>query len=204
MLHAEPVVAAPTSPFEGLPFNFDQRISRTGAIVMLALLVPMLAMIVVPVGLLLILAADDVRNAVAGKPLGVGLLALGLVAWAALFLVPARQIVGRFWNERSVTVAADRVAVSEAGLFGSRLWIAPLAEFSGIAHHVRATLSGVRHELVLVHRDRRRNVLLHTADRVSQATIDRAAALFHLPQIPARELYRVTRSAVAPPLVDPF
>ena len=190
---------APASAFEALPFSFAQQSSRPTAVLLLLLLLPVLAVLIVPPTLILFLALEDLRHAIADKPLAVGMLVLGLVTWAGVFLVPTQRLIRKLWTTRSVRVAADGVTVNDGGFLGSRQWNAPLSDFSGIAHHVRATLSGVRHELVLVHRDRRRAVLLHTADRISQATIDRAAALFRLPQLPARELYRVMR-APAPAL----
>jgi hypothetical protein len=186
---------APASPFEALPFSFVQQSHRATATLLLLLTLPVLAVLIVPPALILFLAVEDLRHAIADKPLAVGMLVLGLVTWAGVFLVPTQRLVRKLWTTRSVSVAADRVTVNDDGLLGSRLWTAPLSDFSGIAHQVRATLSGVRHELVLVHRDRRRTVPLHTADRISQATIDRAAALFRLPQLSARELYRVTRTS---------
>lgn len=182
------------SPFEALPFSFVQQSSRTMAVLLLLIMLPVLAVLIVPPALMLFLAVEDMRHALADKPLAVGMLVLGLISWAGVFLVPTQRLLKKLWTARRVRIAADEVTVSDGGFLGSRLWTAPLSEFSGIAHHVRASLSGVRHELVLVHRDRRRTVLLHTADRISQGTIDQAAALFRLPQLPARELYRVTRT----------
>ena len=134
-----------------------------------------------------------VRPAMRSKPLAVATLAMGLVVWAALFLIPAKRIIQRRWNHRSVRITIERVTVSDSGLFGSKLWTAPLVEFRGITHHVRATLSGVSHELILVHSLADRSVLLHAADGIARSTIERAVALLCLPEIPARELYRVTR-----------
>lgn len=198
MPQVEAPFVAQTSPFEDLPFNFVQEPSRLAAFFLLMLLVPVLGAVIVPVLLILAFAAEDVRHAAADKPLAVSLLALGLLMWFAFFLVPTRKIFSVFWKSRSVSIAAGRVTVTEGGLFGSKLWTAALSDFSGIAHHVRATLSGVRHELLLVHRERRRTVLLHTANRISQSTVDRASGLLQLPQLPAGELYRFMRSPAVP------
>ena len=73
--------------------------------------------------------------------------------------------------------------------FGSTAWSVPLASYSGIAHHVRASLSGLRHELILVHPDPAKNLLVAVADRIPQATLDRAKALLRLPEVPAKSLY---------------
>ena len=130
------------------------------------------------------------------------ILGAGLIAWVALFLVPAKRIIQRFGNRRRVTIVHERVTVADDSLFGARHWSAPLAEFRGIAHHVRSTLSGVRHELILVHPSRGRSVVLHSAHAIGQPTIDRATALFRLQQIPAHELYRVTQRASELPAIE--
>ena len=187
------VVSVP--PFGSLPFHAEHRSSRTGAVLMLLLLVPVLSMVIVPVGLVLAFAAPEVREATAHHPLAAAILSAGLIAWVALFLVPAKRIIQRFGNRRRVTIAQERVTVADDSLFGARHWSAPLAEFRGVAHHIRSTLSGVRHELILVHPSRNRSVLLHSAHAIAQPTIDRATALLRLQQIPAHELYRVTQRA---------
>ena len=83
------------------------------------------------------------------------------------------------------------VSVSDRAVLGSRLWQVPLEEFSGIAHWVRSSLSGVRHELHLVHADPGKSLLIHRADHISQATIDAAGALLGLPPIPVAAQPRV-------------
>ncbi len=185
------VVPAPS--FDSLPFNAEQTSSRTAAVLMLLLLIPVLCLVIVPVGLILVFATGEVREAIVLHPLAAAILGAGLVTWVALFLVPAKRIVQRFGNRRRVTIARERVTVADESLFGSRHWSAPLAEFRGVAHHIRATLSGVRHELILVHPTRDRSVLLHSADAIAQSTIDRATALLRLQQVPAHELYRLTQ-----------
>lgn len=193
MRQAESSYAAAAPAFDSLPFTAEQVSSRTAAALLLLLLIPVLGLVIVPAGLVLVLATEEVREAIGHHPIAAAILGAGLVAWVALFLVPAKRIIQRFGNRRRVTIARERVTVADDSLFGSRHWIAPLAEFRGVAHHVRATLSGVRHELILVHPNRDRSVLLHAADAIAQSTIDRATALFSLQQVPAHELYRVTQ-----------
>jgi hypothetical protein len=202
MLQAASSNVASAPPFGSLPFHAEHRSSRTGAVLILLLLVPVLGMVIVPVGLVLAFAGHEVGEAVVHHPLGATILGAGLTAWLALFLVPAKRIIQRFGHRRRVIIACERVTVADESLFGARHWSAPLAEFRGIAHHVRATLSGVRHELILVHPSRNRAVVLHSAHAIAQSTIDRATALFRLQQIPAHELYRVTQRAADSPAIE--
>jgi hypothetical protein len=191
------------SPFAvSLPYSFVEKASRLAAVALLIISVPVLGIIVGPVSLMLAFAAEDVRLAIADKPLAVSMLALGLIAWSGLFLLPLQRLIKRFCTTRHVQIAAERVCVEESSLFGVRAWSVPLAEFRGLAHVVRATrTSGVRHELVLVHRDRQRTVRVHVADRISQATIDGAAHLLKLPQVPAQELFRVAPPSSSLPAI---
>jgi hypothetical protein len=195
------VASAPR--FDSLPFQAEQTSSRTASAILLLLLVPVLATMIVPVGLLVVFAANEVREAIIHKPLPAAALGVGLLTWTALFLVPAKRLIQRFGRRRCATIARERVTVADNSLFSVKHWSAPLAEFSGVARHVRATLSGTRHELVLVHPARNRSVLLHSADAIAQSTVDRAAALFRLQQIhdshsiALRRLERIIRAPEA-------
>ena len=55
---------------------------------------------------------------------------------------------------------------------------------------MRASLSGTRHELILVHPERDKCVLLSVAPRTTQAEVDRVATLLGHKEIPPSELYR--------------
>lgn len=61
---------------------------------------------------------------------------------------------------------------------------------SGVTHHVRASLAGSRHELILVNPEREKSILLSVAPRTSQAEAERVAALLGPRQISPSELYR--------------
>jgi hypothetical protein len=177
--------------FDRLPFKVDQKSSRATALIMLALLVPVLLAVIAPLGLLAAFATLAFSMA-AGNPAAAAQVVVGLAVWTILFAVPAKRIIQRLGISRKVCIDAALVTVSEAGALRSRVWTTPLSEFAGIAHHIRSTLSGVRHELVLVHRERSKSVLLlQSPNALPHATIERAAALLALPQVPAGELYRL-------------
>ena len=199
MPQAVPEIVASDPPFDRLPVTIDQKSSRASALIMLLLLVPALLIVVVPVGLLAAFAAPALGIA-ADNPVAAAQVLIGIGIWTLLFVVPAKRIIQRFGSVRKIGIDARVVTVSDVGPFCARAWSAPLTEFSGIAHHVRATISGLHHELILVHGERGKSVLLHAADRISQATVERAATLLRLPEIPAQELYRfsVRRKPAAP------
>jgi hypothetical protein len=180
---AAPSPVAPS--FRSLPYDVEHRASRTAAIVLMALLVPVLAAVLLPAALMLTFAAHDLWDAAAHKPLPATILAAGLIAWIGLLLAAAKHTLQHFGTRRRVRIAGGHVTVNETGLLRATRWSAPLGEFKGIAHHVRATLSGVRHELILVHSVRSRSVLLYAAPAIAQATIDDAARLLGRPQVAA-------------------
>jgi hypothetical protein len=196
MLQAAFSCSAPLSPFHSLPFEVEHKASRATPVILLLLLVPALATVIVPLALVLAFAAQDLWQAVAQRPFAATILGAGLIAWLGLLLAAAKRLLVHFGNRRRVRIDTDRVTVAEKALLSSRQWSTPLREFSGIAHHMRATLSGVRHELILVHPTRERSVLLLASHAIGQATIDHAARLLRLPQIPAHPLDRNTQRHV--------
>ena len=169
-------------PWDRLPITIETA-TRLSTAVRLSLLVPTLAVMVSP-AVLLAATATPALWAAADNPLAATQVVAGLGLWTALFIVPARRLLQRFGSQRSVHIEGGMVSVSDRAVLGSRSWQVPLKEFSGIAHGVRSSLSGVRHELHLVHADPGKSLLIHRADHISQATIDAAGALLGLPSIP--------------------
>ena len=136
-----------------LPLRLTQTCSQRAAIALLVLVVPaafggtFAALAVVFQALL----APDARAVVEQHPaLGLEILAaIGFIIY--LLALPTRRLLARLSTTRTVEIADGLVSVTEGGHFRSWAWVAPLASFTGVAHHVRASLSGTRHELILVH-----------------------------------------------------
>lgn len=189
-------IVSPPSRFEHLPLAVAQRSSRTSGLLLILLLTPALAALVATLALLITFAAP-VMDAARAHPVEALQVMAGLVIWAAIFIVPAKRALGRFRAHRLIEIEADSVKVTDYGLFGARTAHMPMTEFAGVAHMVRATLSGVHHELILAHPDPSRSLLLHTAPLMSRATLESASRLLGLPEIPAGELYRPRAAARA-------
>jgi hypothetical protein len=181
----------PPVPAE-LPLRLTQTCSQRAATAFLVLVIPAalggtLAALAIVFQAMLVPAA---RAVIEQHP------ALGLEIIAAIgFLIylvalPTKRLVDRLATTRTVEIAHGLVRVTEGGHFRSWAWSAPLATFSGVAHHVRASLSGTRHELILVHPEREKSVLLSVALRTSQGEVDRVATLLGHKEIPPSELYR--------------
>lgn len=181
----------PTPDFQALPIELRLSTSRSSALLKLMLLAPMMVMLAVPLSLIGARAAGDPDpiSHLVSNPLAALQIVTGLLVWTALFLWPLKRIIGRMGARRRVEIDAAQVRVTDTSPFGGKSWSAPLQSYAGIAHHIRASLSGNRHELILVHTDPAKSIVLAIADRITQATVDRATALLGLPEVPARSLY---------------
>lgn len=181
----------PTPSFEALPIRIELTTSRAGALVKLALLTPMMILVAVPISMIAAQAGAEqsALDYVMEHPVSSAQIAVGLMMWAALFLIPLKRIIARMGARRVVEISDGWVRVADSSPFGGRTWTAPLASYKGVAHHIRSSLSGNRHELILVHAEPGKSVLVAVADRISQETLDRAKALLGLPELPARALY---------------
>jgi hypothetical protein len=181
----------PPVPVE-LPFRLTETCSHWGAVLMCLLAVP--AALAIGVGAMMIMVqaaiVPEARAIVALHPM-LGLEILVAVAFFAWLLgMPLRRLFVRLTLSREVEIDHAAVTVTEHGRFRSKTWSQPLGSYAGVAHHVRASLSGTRHELILVHPKREKSVLLSLAARIAQDEVDRVANLVSHKEIPASALYR--------------
>lgn len=176
------------------PIEIVQTAERTAAIIKVLILLPLtLAMLAPFVALAMhVIAEPATRSLVIDKPHSVVQLGIALVAVSVLLGWPLHRIMVMIGARRDVLIDQGMVSVDERRIFGAKRWQLPLAHYRGIAHRVRTSLSGTRHELVLIHADPRRSVLLGAADRLSEDDVRQAAAVLRLAVLPASVLYRVT------------
>ena len=181
----------PAPDFNQLPVSLTLTTSRSSAVLKLMMLAPMMVILAIPLTLIGARASAESTafSFIADNPVSTVQIIVGLAIWAALFIWPLKRVVACMGARRKVAIDAATVKVSDTSPFGGKTWSAPLASYRGIAHHIRASLSGNRHELVLVHSDPAKNVVVAIGDRITQATIDRATALLKLPEVPAKYLY---------------
>jgi hypothetical protein len=180
-----------------LPLKSNQDSASVGQTVKFGLLAMLAASIVTPLYGLAIYGLSDgaVRQQIAERPLVALQIAIALAFWAFLFGWPLKQLFSRLVARRTVQISEAGVAVADRHAFGATRWKAPLDEYLGIAHHIRSSLSGNRHEVVLVHPDRRKSVSLMIAEHISEQDLVRFAALLRMPQIPATDIARLRRRA---------
>ena len=176
---------------EGLPLQSSQQSSRRSGIVRLTLLTGLAAAVVLPQLALAVhaIALPGSRAMILAHPMLALDLALAIGFWIALFSWPLKRLAGRVNWRREIEISDGCVAVHDHKAFSYRAWSAPLKSYSGIAHHMRASLSGTRHELILVHPERDRSVLLMVSEHISTADIARFSSVLGLPEVSAKELY---------------
>jgi hypothetical protein len=177
---------------DGLPFRATQDAATAPNLMYLLLLSVLAAAVVLPQIALAgyALSSPEFRVAILAQPVVSLQLAIALVFWIGLFAWPLHALYGRLTWRRTVEITDETVAVADLLAFGGSNWTAPLASYRGIAHHIRSSLSGNRHELVLVHPDPKRSVLLMVAEHLSDTDVTRMTHLLRLPQVAANELYR--------------
>jgi hypothetical protein len=189
----------PATALEQLPIHLEQSTSYTLVALKALLLVPALAAVAVPLALLgaHAMAEPAAFTLLASHPVTAIQIGLGLTLWCALFVWPLRLVLARAGAARVVDITADMVRVTDRGPLRSATWAEPLGCYRGVAHYVRSSLSGVRHELILVHADPSRHVLLAAAPAMPQSLLTRTSMLLNLPEIPARTLYGAERRQIA-------
>ncbi len=181
----------PPVPAE-LPLRLTETCSRRSAMALLILTIPAV-LAVCFASLMLIfetLVAPGPRAIVAQHP-ALGLEILTGIAFGAFLLgLPLKRLIDRLAAARTIFIDETTVTVTEIGHFRRQTWSAPRSSFTGITHHVRASLSGTRHELILVHPEREKSLLLSLAPRMSRSEVDRVVALLGCQEIPPSALYR--------------
>ncbi len=190
----------PAAPPTTLPLSSTQTTSIAGSLGKLAFLLPAAAVLLSPFLLLAdhLIAEPASRQLLLDRPASLLQLVLGLAFWLVLFAWPAKRLLARIARARVVAIADGVVSVAERGLLGRRQWSRPVVSYSGVVHVVRSSLSGSRHELMLLHPERSRSVLLAACDHISETEVREAATLLQLPVVPASVLYRRRGSAALP------
>lgn len=177
--------------------EFHMSTSKLQAGLMVGLSLAGIAGLLLPVALI---AGDAMTNPQVINTLvdhlgSTALLAAGIGIGLVLLMFPLRAGLIRLGGESVVRMAEGQVTMERHGLLGTSQWSAPLAQFCGVTHHIRATLSGPRHEIILIHPEPAKDVLLHMSSRHPSEGADYYARLLGLPEMPPRELYNSRRRA---------
>jgi hypothetical protein len=136
------------------------------------------------------LSKPDALHLALAQPLATLQIVAGLMLLTALVLVPVRRLIAGVGHGGSIEIDGGIVRIEERGLFSSRTFDEPLDAYCGVAHRIRTTLSGLRHEIVLVHPDARRDVVI-ALDRIEPAATPASMiARLGLPQIAPADIAR--------------
>lgn len=181
----------PSGPITALPLSLLQTPSRSSPLLLLALALPAAVAALTPFSLIAAHAAQDATMFVERPETSIKL-GLALVLWAVVFGWPIVARARTMGTQRRISIGSGDVIVTERRLVGATTWQQPVSSYRGIAHHVRASLSGTRHELLLIHPDPARSILLRAADKISQGEIDELAGLLGCREIAPQVYYRNT------------
>jgi hypothetical protein len=189
MTPSMPDFAAPTIRIVQLPAR------RTTGLLLLALFA-VAALLLSPYFLIVTAALADqtVRDVASARPLATAQILAGLAFWLILLGFPIYRLLDALTRSRSIEITDGRVWVSDRAFGRVSSWNAPLTEFLGVAPFLRATHSGVRHELILVHPDRQRSLLIAMAPRLMQSDVNPVLAALGLAELPPRVLSRSGRA----------
>ncbi len=142
------------------------------------------------------LADQALREAVSTRPMAIAQIIAGLAFWLVLLGFPIYRLLDTLTRSRTIAITNGHVTVTDRVFGSDTSWNAPLSAFAGVAPYLRASLSGVRHELILVHPDRERSVMIAMAPRLMQSEVDQVVAATGLKELPPQILDR-TRSVGA-------
>ena len=186
-----------------LPMTLDKSVSVMSIAIAGGFIVAAAGILLTPFGLVAELAAFDPASflTIAQNPLAAIQLAIALLIGIGFVAFPLRHLIHRARAPRRIVISEREVSASQLWLADGHGWSEPLAAYKGIAHHVRTTLSGAQHEIVLIHDHPSKSVVLHIADRIGQPQLDAVAALLNVSEISPREMYRRNRSGLCPKLL---
>lgn len=174
-----------------LPLTLDRQNSPTSIAIAATFIALAAAILLAPFSLLAAQAAHDpvAFLATIQQPAIALQLSLALVVAVVFVTVPLRLLLRRSMQPRRIVVSGHRVEATNDPA-GQPTWSEPLSAYHGVAHHIRTSLSGARHEIVLVHPVAAKSIVLMSADRIGQPQVDAMAALLKVREVPARALYQ--------------
>lgn len=177
----------PMPDFSKATIRIEQFPARRSGSALLAFLVLAALLLLSPFFLIVstALASQGLRETVATQPLAVAQVLTGLTFWLVLFGFPIYRLLDSVTRSRIVEIAHGRLTVTDRSFGREATWQVPIAAFSGVAHNLRTSLSGVRHELILVHPQRERSVLLAMANTLNTSDLNRVCTALGLPEMSA-------------------
>jgi hypothetical protein len=185
-----------TAPFESLPITLEQSTSPMSTLIIGSFIAVAATVLLAPFGLLAAHATAEPAafQAAISQPATAVQLGLALIVALGFVTVPLHLLLRRWQQPRRIIVSQQSVSASNAKGPSRGNWNEPLSAYRGVTHHIRTSLSGAQHEIILVHARPAKSVVLHVADRIGQPQIEALARLLNVPQVPTRTLYERHRA----------
>lgn len=191
----------------GADFACHQRACGFRALVQGALLVASMIVVMAPFSVVAAQAigTPDMLDRLTGAPANAAVAFAGVALWIFMFGIPALRAFARMGRRQDIKIADGYVEVSEKTLIGKNNWTLPLSDFEGLSHHIRTSLSGARQELILVHPQLSKCLLLAMGDTITQNEAETLASKLGLPVLPEgllhrrRKTFRMPRFALSLP-----
>ena len=182
-----------------LPLTIKQHSATLPACALVLVSTLSIVALLMPIALVASHSLTDAHSAamVMDRPATTAAVLAALLCAVGARVLPLRAGLGGMRLHRAVRLAHDTITVEDDGLFGQSSWHAPFSQFTGVTHHIRATLSGPRHEIILVHPDRNKDVLLNLSPRSPEQGAEQFARVLGLDVIHAGVLYGRRRIAAA-------
>lgn len=185
----------PTGPITAMPWSAVQTPSRSTMFLTLGVAIPAALVAIGPLAILIAhLATDPAAFALVMLRPDSSLIALlGLTAWLLVFGWPMARVLATIGSSRHIIIAEGVITVRDRQFLNQTQWSQPVAAYTGVAHRVTTSLSGTRHELILVHPVPAHSILLATGPKISQTEIDSVAQVLDCREIAAPAPYRLAQ-----------
>lgn len=151
------------------------------------------------------LSSPDVRALILMQPAVALQLAVALLFWCALILWPLRALVAAAAPERRIEIKIAEgggrvVIVAEQHRRGeTHHWSEPLSQYRGVARAIRSSLSGLHHELRLVHGNPEKSLLLISTTDSASPEIAALIRKLNVPEIVTADLPTPNETRSSPP-----
>lgn len=183
---------SPVSDDTALPLRLEFRSNHLITLKFFMMALPALAMAAAPIAVAALLAvqAPEAYMMLTDRPWSLGPLAAGFLLIAAFIAYCLNQLYHRLATRWHIEIDTDNVRIERQALFSTRSWSKPLGSYRGITRRARTSLSGTRHEIVLLPELGNAEILLGFDQAATPHLDKRYAALLDLPLIDPAEARR--------------
>lgn len=190
MARAAPTEVVQSQAFGAFPIHMAQRSAPTRGNSRLVLVIPAVSGRLALVGGVAIAATAEpaMLGILAERPFATAQIIVGMSLLLGLIVIPVDRMAAGLWRRHQATVTRGHVELVERTPLGRRTRVIPVSDYQGIAHHIRSSVAGLTHELMLIHKDPSLTITIASGDQVTTGGLESAKVLLGLPEIPAHAL----------------